>query len=190
LPERDNAENQQEEERNRNTGLDCRAAGFGAVAKGSANVHCKRTFVDAVRVAGIPGHGTRGVKVWLALIVRKTRFGPNRPAAAHDSVHAIAVMSSHSQLWGKLGGKVSAGVKLVEVCIELWMPAVSVGLCRAYSAPMRVVAVRAVELLVSIPKSAIPAAIRMIAGATKANSAATLPRQARSQRIDKRYHRR
>jgi hypothetical protein len=76
---------------------------------------------------GIPGHGISGVKGWLALIVMKTRFGLGRPAVAHDSVHAIEVPSSHSQLWRKLVGKDIAGVKLIELCIERWMPSVSEG---------------------------------------------------------------
>jgi hypothetical protein len=75
----------------------------------------------------MPGHGTSGVKAWLAPILMKTRLGPGRPAAAHDSVHAIDIPSSHSQLWGKLAGKVSAGIKAMELCIEFRMPVASTG---------------------------------------------------------------
>jgi hypothetical protein len=39
----------------------------------------------------------------------------------------MEVWLSHSQLWGKLAGKVRVGVKLIELCIEFWMPTVSVG---------------------------------------------------------------
>jgi hypothetical protein len=76
---------------------------------------------------GIPGHGTNGVKAWLALIFMKTRLGAGRPAVAQDSLQAINVPSSHSQLWGKLAGKVNAGAKVIELCIEFWMPSVSAG---------------------------------------------------------------
>ena len=135
--------------------------------------------MTAVSVAGIPGQGTSGVKAWLALIVIKTRLGPGRPRVRHDWAQAIGVPSSHSQLRGKLAGKLSAGKNRIAPCIEFWMPTVSSGRSRAYSAPMRAVAANAADLAARMPKSAVPAAIIMTIGATSANSAATLPRQPR-----------
>lgn len=123
----------------------------------------------------MPGHGTSGVKAWLAVILMDRRLGPGRPTAAHDSVHDIRVPSSHPQLCGKLAGKLSAGAKLIALCIEFRMPVVSIGRPLAYSAPMRVVPASAADLVASMPKSAIPAPINARIGATRANSAATLP---------------
>jgi hypothetical protein len=51
-----------------------------------------------------------------------TRLGPERPAVAQDSLQAMAVPSSHSQLWGKFAGKDSGGLKLIEFCIASLMP--------------------------------------------------------------------
>jgi hypothetical protein len=91
------------------------------------SAHCRRTAVVAVNSAGTPGHGTSGVKAWFAVMLRNTRLGLARPAVAHDSLHAIAVPSSHSQLRGKLAGKDSAGAKLIAFRIEFCIPFVSSG---------------------------------------------------------------
>jgi hypothetical protein len=57
----------------------------------------------------------------------KTRFGPGRPAVAHETVQGIDLPSSHSQLRGKVAGKLSGGLKLIEFSMELSMPAASDG---------------------------------------------------------------
>src|SRR5215469_9329332 len=103
------------------------------------------------------------------------RLGLARPSVAQDSLHPIGVPSSHSQVWLKLAGNDNAGVKLIALCIELCIPPVSSGCALANSAPIRVVATSAADLAASIPKSTVPAAIRITSGATSANSAATLP---------------
>jgi len=55
-----------------------------------------------------------------------TRLGPGRPTVAHDALQAIAAPSSHSQLWEKVAGKASGGLKLIEFCIASLMPVKSV----------------------------------------------------------------
>lgn len=174
-PEFDATQNDEKQSPDDEAGLNGRSALFRTKPSRRAARYCRRNSVAVVRLAGMPGHGTIGVKAWLALTLINIRFGPGRPTAAHDSVHDIAVPSLHSQLCGKLGGKLSAGVKPIALRIELWMPDVSSGYFRAYSAPIRVVAANVADRVASIPKSAIPAAIRTSIGATRANSAATLP---------------
>jgi hypothetical protein len=136
-PKLGTADDQQQQDRHSDAGFDPRRTFFGAAPR-RPTVHCRRNSVVAVKVAGIPGHGTNGVKAWLALILMKMRLGSGRPNVAHDSVQAIDVASAHSQLNGKLAGKVSAGAKLMDLCIAFWIPGVSAGKSLAYCAPIRV----------------------------------------------------
>ena len=75
----------------------------------------------------MPGQGTSGVKGWFAVIRMNMRLGPGRPIVAHDSLQVIGVSSLHSQLRGKLAGNVSAGPKLIALCIACCMPLASSG---------------------------------------------------------------
>ena len=169
------ADDSQQQRRHYEGGLDSRRTRLGCVPGPLAAIHCSRTSVAAVSVAGMPGQGASGEKGWFAVIRMNMRLGPGRPTVAHDSLQVIGVSSSHSQLRGKLAGKVNGGPKLVALCIACCMPLVLSGYVRAYPAPIRAVAASPADLDASIPKSAIPVAIRTRSGAISANSAATLP---------------
>jgi hypothetical protein len=78
------------------------------------------------KVLGAPGHETIGVKACVAVTLTKTRLGPGRAGVCvlQEALHAIARgvgESLHSQLIGKLAGKESAGLNVIELVIELWM---------------------------------------------------------------------
>jgi hypothetical protein len=153
-----------------------------------------RISVVLFRVPGAPGHEIIGVKACVAVTLTKTRLGPGRPATAHELLQEIERglgASLHSQLIGKLAGKESAGLNVIELVIALWMsvwqvvfiggvlrswiPDLQVAPLLAYSAPILVTPASASVLVASVPKSAIPATITAITGTTNANSTATLP---------------
>ena len=60
----------------------------------------------------------------------KTRLGPGRLTVAHDSLQAMAVPSSHSQLWGKPAGNkpdsVLAGGSTIKLTGLLYFPTTKV----------------------------------------------------------------
>jgi hypothetical protein len=83
-----------------------------------------RKSVDALKLVGIPGHGSRGVKDCVAPTVINTRLGPGRAGlcVAHEAEQEIpngVGESLHLQVTGKLAGKVSAGLKLIELVMAL-----------------------------------------------------------------------